>query len=136
VVETANDCGVQGPSASHPGALDGLATEFVNRRWSLKDMHRLIVTSAVYRQASRYRTDLAAVDPRNRLLGRQNRLRLEAEIIRDEALAASGLLTPAVGGPSVFPPQPAGLDAYARSPKNWKADSGPNRYRRGMYTHF
>lgn len=136
LVETENDFGLQGTPPTHPELLDYLAVEFRDQKWSLKAMHRQVVLSAVYRQSSRYRPDLAAVDPRNRLLGRQNRLRLEAEILRDEALAVSGLLTRTIGGPSVFPPQPGGLDAYARSPKGWKADTGPNRYRRGMYTHF
>jgi hypothetical protein len=76
------------------------------------------------------------MDPHNRLLARQARLRLEAEVIRDGALAASGLLTRRIGGPSVFPPQPGGLDAFNRSKKNWRADIGPDRFRRGMYTHF
>src|SRR5262249_32724434 len=86
LVETENDFGTQGTPPSHPELLDWLATELVAQRWSLKAMHKLIVMSATYRQASRHRSDLAKVDPQNRLLGRQNRLRLEAEIIRDSAL--------------------------------------------------
>jgi hypothetical protein len=150
LVETENDFGLRGTPPSHPELLDWLATEFMSpspqpspprgegrvRGWSLKTLHRLIVTSATYRQASHYRPELSDADPRNRLLARQFRLRLEAEVIRDAALAASGLLVSTVGGPSVFPPQPGGLDAFARSKKNWKADVGPNRFRRGMYTHF
>jgi hypothetical protein len=136
LVETENDFGFRGTPPSHPELLDWLATEFITRRWSLKAMHRLIVTSATYRQASHYRPQLREADPRDRLLARQTRLRLEAEVIRDAALAASGLLVSTVGGPSVFPPQPGGLDAFARSKKNWKADVGANRYRRGIYTHF
>jgi hypothetical protein len=99
-------------------------------------MHRLIVTSATYRQASRGRPDLVTIDPKNRLLARQSRLRLEAEIVRDLALSASGLLGLRMGGPSVFPPQPEGVFAFTQVPRNWKASSGPDRYRRGMYTHF
>jgi hypothetical protein len=136
LVDTENDFGLRGTPPSHPELLDWLATEFIAQGWSLKTMHRLIVNSATYRQASHARPELLEVDPRNRLLARQSRLRLEAEVIRDAALAASGLLVSTVGGPSVFPPQPGGLDAFARSKKNWKADGGRNRYRRGMYTHF
>jgi hypothetical protein len=136
LVETENDFGARGSPPSHPELLDWLALEFIKRGWSLKELHRLIVTSATYRQSSHSREDAAAKDPRNRLLARQSRLRLEAEVIRDGALTSSGLLTRKVGGPSVFPPQPGGLDAFNRAKKNWKADVGPDRYRRGMYTHF
>jgi hypothetical protein len=136
IVETENDFGTQGTPPSHPELLDWLASEFINLTWSQKALHKLIVTSATYRQSSNHREDVAAMDPRNRLLARQARLRLEAEVIRDGALAASGLLTRRIGGPSVFPPQPGGLDAFNRSKKNWRADVGPDRFRRGMYTHF
>jgi hypothetical protein len=135
LVETENDFGTQGTPPSHPELLDWLADEIVREGWSLKRLHRLIVTSATYRQASHTREDLRIVDPRNRLLARQNRLRLDAELVRDAALTASGLLTRTVGGPSVFPPQPDGVYALTQVPKNWMADTGPNRYRRGMYTH-
>jgi hypothetical protein len=94
------------------------------------------VTSATYRQASRARPDLATLDPRNRLLARQNRIRLEAEVVRDAALTSSGLLTRTLGGPSVFPPQPQGVYSFTQIPRNWKASTGPDRYRRGLYTHF
>jgi hypothetical protein len=100
----------------------------------MKRLHRLIVTSATYRQSSRQRPDLARVDPQNRLLARQSRVRLEAEIVRDVSLAASGLLSRKIGGPSVFPPQPAGLDLFTQSKKNWVASTGEDRYRRGLYT--
>lgn len=136
LVETENDFGSQGAPPSHPALLDWLASEFVRRGWNLKDMHRLIVTSAAYRQASAYRPDAAKVDPSNRLLARQNRLRLEAEAIRDAALSAAGLLEPTVGGPSVYPPQPEGAGQFTQVDRQWKADEGPNRYRRGMYTYF
>ena len=136
IVETENDFGSQGTAPSHPELLDWLASEFVRRDWSLKAMHRLIVTSAAYRRSSAARPDAAAIDPGNRLLVRQNRLRLEAEIIRDAGLAVSGLLAPAVGGPSVYPPQPAGAGQFTQVDRKWKADEGSNRYRRGMYTFF
>jgi hypothetical protein len=106
------------------------------RGWSLKALHRLIVTSATYRQASKSRPELAVIDPRNRLLARQARLRLEAEFVRDVALASSGLLTRVVGGPSVFPPQPEGIYRFTQIDKHWKASVGPDRYRRGLYTYF
>jgi hypothetical protein len=99
-------------------------------------MHRAMVTSAVYRQSSRQRSELAEKDPRNLLLARQNRLRLDAEIVRDASLAAAGLLTRAIGGPSVFPPQPAGVFDFTQDPKPWNTAQGADRYRRGMYTHF
>jgi hypothetical protein len=136
LVETENDFGTQGTPPSHPELLDWLATEFVHRGWSLKATHRLVVTSATYRQSSRARPDLATLDPRNRLLARQNRLRLEAEFIRDAALAASGLLSEKVGGPGVFPPQPEGIYRFTQIDKHWKASTGPDRHRRGMYTYF
>ena len=136
IVETENDFGSQGTPPSHPALLDWLASELVRRDWNLKDMHRLILNSATYRQASDYRVDAAQVDPSNRLLARQNRLRLEAEVIRDAALSASGLLVAKVGGPSVYPPQPAGAGQFTQVDRKWNADEGPDRYRRGMYTFF
>jgi hypothetical protein len=136
LVETENDFGTQGTPPSHPELLDWLASEFVARHWSMKAMHKLIVCSATYRQSSKARPDLATLDPRNRLLARQSRLRLDAEIVRDAALTASGLLTPTIGGPSVYPPQPPGVYAFTQVPRDWKASEGPDRYRRGMYTFF
>ena len=136
IVETENDFGTQGTPPSHPELLDWLASEFVGGGWSLKQVHRLIVTSATYRQASDHRAELATRDPRNRLLARQSRVRLEAEIIRDAGLAVSGLLASEIGGPSVFPPQPAGVGQQTQVDRQWQADTGANRYRRGMYTHF
>ncbi|MGI9427202.1 MAG: DUF1549 and DUF1553 domain-containing protein [Bythopirellula sp.] len=132
IVDTANDFGTQGSPPTHPQLLDYLASELVAGDWSLKSIHRLILTSATYRQSSRYRQDAQQVDPRNRLLSRQSRLRVESEIVRDLALSASSLLTLEVGGPSVFPPQPAGVDRK----KRWSPSEGKDRYRRGMYTHF
>jgi hypothetical protein len=136
IVETENDFGTQGTLPSHPQLLDWLAAEFMNRGWSMRAMHRLIVTSATYRQSSRNRPELASIDARNRLLARQNRLRLDAEVVRDVALASSGLLTRTVGGPSVFPPQPKGVYAFTQIPRNWTPNTGPDRYRRGLYTYF
>jgi Protein of unknown function (DUF1553)/Protein of unknown function (DUF1549) len=135
LVETDNDFGTRGTPPSHPELLDWLASEFVRTGWDVKRMQRLIVTSSTYRQSSHARPELAAVDARNRLLARQNRLRLDAEIVRDAALVASGLLNPGVGGPSVYPPQPAGVYAFTQVPRTWKTSNGPDRYRRGMYTY-
>ncbi len=134
LVETENDFGIQGALPTHPELLDWLAVQLVQRGWGLKDMHRLIVTSAAYRQSSALRPDLRAKDPDNRLLGRQHRLRLEAEIIRDAALAASGLLTRTLGGPGVYPPQPPEIFAFTQNNHPWPESKGPDRYRRGMYT--
>jgi len=150
LVETDDDFGKQGSAPTHPELLDWLAARFTGisgskfqvsgssnpKPWSLKDLHRLIVTSATYRQSSHARPELKAIDPRNRLLARQSRLRLEAEAIRDVSLAASGLLARKIGGPSVFPPQPGSLDLFTQSKKNWVASQGEDRYRRGMYTFF
>ena len=136
LVETDNDFGTQGSPPSHPELLDWLACELIDRDWSLKAIHRLIVESATYRQASRIRPDAQAIDPDNRLLWRQSRLRLDAELIRDAALSSSGLLTRIIGGPSVFPPQPDGVMNLGQMKRPWQADTGPNRYRRGLYTFF
>jgi hypothetical protein len=136
LVETENDFGTRGTPPSHPELLDWLATNFMKQGWSLKALHRLIVTSATYRQSSRARADLDTTDPRNRLLARQARLRLEAEVIRDVALAASGLLERRIGGPSVYPPQPDGIYKFTQVQRSWKTSTGPDRYRRGLYTFF
>jgi hypothetical protein len=136
LVETENDFGTQGTRPTHPDLLDWLAAEFIAQEWSMKAMHRLIVTSATYRQSSRHRPELSTIDPRNQLLARQSRLRLEAEVVRDVALCASGLLSQKIGGPSVFPPQPDGVFRLTQIQREWKASDGPDRYRRGMYTYF
>ena len=136
LVETVEDFGVQGSVPSHPKLLDWLAAEFVERGWSRKQMLRLIVTSSTYRQASTTRADLDRKDPMNQLLGRQNRLRVDAEIVRDLALSASGKLSPKIGGPSVYPPQPAGVYAFTQKKKNWPTSEGEDRFRRTMYTFF
>lgn len=142
LVETENDFGTQGIPPTHSELLDWLANELVKpsdknaKPWSLKHIHRLIVTSATYRQSSKIRSDLANIDANNKLLARQNRLRLDSEIVRDVALTASGLLHDKIGGPSVFPPQPAGVMTLGQSKREWKPSTGPDRYRRGMYTFF
>ncbi|MDC0317163.1 PSD1 and planctomycete cytochrome C domain-containing protein [bacterium] len=136
LVETVEDFGAQGAVPSHPALLDWMSAEFVDRGWSQKQILRLIVTSATYRQSSDARMDLQQEDPLNRLLGRQNRLRVDAEIVRDLALSASGKLVPTIGGPSVYPPQPAGVYAFTQKKKNWPTSQGPDRFRRTMYTFF
>jgi len=134
LVETENDFGLMGTPPSHPELLDWLAVEMVARGWSLKDFHRLVVTSRTYRQSSHETAAHAAADPHNRLLARQRRLRLDAEIVRDVALVAAGLLVPTVGGPPVFPPIPAGATSLGQVTRAWKTSTGPDRYRRGLYT--
>lgn len=136
LVETENDFGTQGTPPTHPELLDWLAIELVDGGWSLKRMHRRIVTSLTYRQSSKARSDVDSVDPGHRLLARQSRLRLDAEMIRDASLAASGLLSPRVGGPSVFPPQPEGVMSQGQMNREWRPSIGPDRYRRGLYTYF
>ena len=135
LVETENDFGSQGSLPTHPELLDWLATEFVAQKWSMKAIHRLIVTSDTYRQSSLARPDLDLVDPLNKLLARQSRLRLDAELVRDVALAASGLYHPALGGPPVYPPQPDGVMNLGQSKRAWIASTGPARFRRALYTH-
>jgi hypothetical protein len=136
IVATSEDFGMQSEAPSHPELLDWLACEFMNNGWSVKYMHRLIVTSATYRQSSKIASELYAKDPYNRLLARGPRLRVEAEIVRDIALSTSGLLNPKVGGPSIFSPAPEFLfqppASYAPFP--WKEETGPDRYRRALYT--
>ncbi len=136
IVETEEDFGTQGSLPTHPELLDWLSGEFIRQGWSLKAMHRLIVNSATYRQASEARKDLSEIDPRNLLLARQERFRVEAEIVRDAALSASGLLNPKIGGPSVRPPQPDGVYAFTQNKKNWIAAPGAERFRRALYTQF
>jgi len=136
IVETDDDFGLQAIPPTHPELLDWLAVEFMESGWRVKPLLRLLVTSATYRQASHARPEVDAVDPRNQLLARQNRLRLDAEIIRDSALTAAEVLNPAVGGPSVFPPQPDGVMSLGQQNRAWRPDKGPERYRRGMYTYF
>ena len=136
IVETENDFGTQGLPPTHPELLDWLAVEFMERGWSRKAIHRQILNSAVYRQSSHARAELEERDPRNRLLARQNRLRLDAEIVRDVGLSVSGLLTPAIGGPGAYPPQPETAMLASQVKKTWEPSEGEGRYRRGMYTFF
>ncbi|HEV8059715.1 MAG TPA: PSD1 and planctomycete cytochrome C domain-containing protein [Gemmataceae bacterium] len=144
LVKTVEDFGSQGEWPSHPELLDWLATEFVRSGWNVKALHRQIVTSATYRQSSVVRPELVARDPENRLLARGPRFRLQAEFIRDQALAVSGLLNGEIGGHSVSPYQPPGLweELSAREDsKNWTAQSfvqghGQDLYRRTMYTFW
>ena len=139
IVKTAEDFGSQGEPPSHPELLDWLATEFVRSGWNIKAMQRLIVTSATYRQSSMASRELIERDPENRLLARGPRFRLPAEMVRDNALAISGLLNDRIGGPSVYPYQPKGLweemafgEGY--SGQSYTESSGSELYRRGMYT--
>ncbi len=134
LVETENDFGLQGMSPSHPELLDWIAADWIERGWSLKELHRLIVTSHTYRQSSREREELQTVDARNVMLARQTRLRLDAEIVRDVALSASGMLAPKVGGPPVYPPIPDGVMSQGQIKREWKVSKGKDRYRRGLYT--
>src|SRR5439155_296729 len=120
LVRTLEDFGAQGEPPTHPELLDWLATEFVRQDWSVKQLHRLIVTSATYRQSSRGTPEKLQKDPKNELLSRGPRFRIEAELVRDFALRASGLLAEKVGGPSVFPPQPPGVTTEgAYGPLQW-----------------
>jgi hypothetical protein len=132
LVDTSENLGTRGDAPSHPELLDWLATEFMANHWDVKQMHRLIVQSATYRQASRVRPDVQARDPYNKLLARQSRFRLPAELIRDSALEVSGLLNPKIGGKSVFPPQPASVGELAYR-NQWKESKAAERYRRGLY---
>ena len=136
LVATPEDFGTQGDKPSHPELLDWLAVEFMERGWSSKELHRLIVMSATYQQSSKVTPELLERDPQNRLLARGPRFRVDAEVVRDIALAASGLLNEKVGGPSVYPPLPGFmlLPPVSYGPKTWKESTGPDRYRRAMYT--
>jgi hypothetical protein len=138
LVETAEDFGVQGARPSHPELLDWLATEFIRRKWDQREILKLIVLSATYRQSSNVTPQLLEIDPQNRLLSRGPYWRLPAETVRDNALAISGLLHQQVGGPSVRPYQPAGLweDVSVERRDKYVADSGPGLYRRSMYTFW
>jgi len=140
IVPTDDDFGSQGQRPSHPQLLDWLAFRFADPddgAWRLKWLHELIVTSSTYRQSSKTRPELGERDPYNSWLARQNRLRVEGEIVRDLALSVSGLLDPRIGGPSVRPPQPADLVKLGfQNSLAWKVSTGGDRYRRGLYTFF
>ena len=142
IVKTAENFGSQGDLPSHPRLLDWLATQFVQSGWNVKDFHRLLVTSATYRQSSRVSPELLQRDPENRLLARGPRFRLPAEAIRDSALATSGLLVGTIGGPSVRPYQPKGLweevsfGIKTYGAQQYEQDHGEALYRRSMYTFW
>ena len=137
LVRTMNDFGVRGERPTHPRLLDYLASEFVSTGWSRKTLVRRIALSATYRQRSVHRPELADLDPTNRFLYRQNRFRVEAEVIRDSALAVSGLLVKRIGGPSVFPPIPESItDLTYNSSFRWNTSTGGDQYRRELYTFF
>jgi hypothetical protein len=136
LVKTVDDFGAQGEWPSHPELLDWLAVEFADGGWDVKRLQRRIVTSATYRQSSNVTPALAARDPENRLLARGPRLRLSAEMIRDQALAASGLLVERLGGASVKPYQPAGLWKELAETDEYQQDHGENLYRRSLYTFW
>jgi len=135
IVATSEEFGSQGELPSHPQLLDWLASELIASGWNLKAIQRLIVTSATYRQSSKPTAELLARDPENRLLACGPRVRLSAEVIRDQALAAAGLLSSKKGGPSVHPPQPdLGLRAAFGGGIDWQTSTGEDRYRRAIYT--
>lgn len=137
LVETEEDFGTQGEPPSHPELLDWLAVEFIDSGWDVKHMLMLMVTSATYRQSSRATPELLEKDPRNRLLGRGPRFRLEAEVVRDQALALSGLLCRKMQGPSVYPYQPPGLwRAAFNGERTWSTSEGEEKYRRALYTFW
>ncbi len=137
LVTTLDDLGAQGSWPSHPELLDWLADEFVASGWDVKALVRVIVTSSAYRQSSHTDEKLRQLDPYNVLLARQARFRLDAELVRDNALAVSGLLVDKVGGPSVKPYQPAGYWAYLNFPRReWDNGKGEDLYRRGLYTYW
>lgn len=134
IVETVEDLGTQGAWPSNQGLIDHLAIRLRDGGWSLKGFLREIVTSATYMQSSDVSADLLALDPANRLLARGPRVRLDAEAIRDQALAAAGLLSPKMYGPSVFPYQPPGLWIMIYSGDAWQTSEGEDRHRRSVYT--
>ncbi len=133
---TPEDIGTRVDAPSHPELLDWLAVEFMERGWSFKAMHRLIVNSATYKQSSRVTPDALERDAYNRLLARGPRFRVEAEIVQDIALSASGLLNPKIGGPSVYPPIPGSVADQVYGGFSWPETKGEDRYRRGMYTFW
>lgn len=136
IVSSLDDFGYQSEHPTHPELLDWLAVEFANQGWSMKKLHRLIVTSATYKQSSRTTPELAEKDPNNLLLARGPRFRLDAELIRDSALKASGVLSAKMGGPGVFPPQPASVttEGAYEGGFQWRVSQGEDRYRRSLYT--
>ncbi|VTS06358.1 PSD1 and planctomycete cytochrome C domain-containing protein [Tuwongella immobilis] len=137
LVRSVEDFGTQGTPPTHPQLLDWLALEFIDSGWDVQRLLRLMLESATYRQSSVATDDLRNRDPQNLWLARQNRFRIDAEMVRDNALAISGLLNPQVGGASVKPYQPEGYWSYLNFPKrDWQADLDANQYRRGIYTYW
>jgi hypothetical protein len=136
LVETEEDFGSQGLMPSHPELLDWLAVDYRENGWSLKKLLKTIVLSRTYRQSSSMSSKSIAADPTNRLLGRGPRFRLSAEVVRDQSLVSSGLLTWNIGGPSVMPPQPPGVWKSTYSGEKWRNATGPDRYRRALYTYL
>ena len=134
LVRSSGDFGTQSEPPTHPELLDWLATEWMSRGWSMKKLHRLIVMSATYQQSSLVTADGLRRDPENFWWARGPRFRLEAEVIRDVMLRSSGLLSPRLGGPSVYPPQPASVTALAWGSTKWNTSTGADRYRRSLYT--
>ncbi|MCC7420863.1 MAG: DUF1553 domain-containing protein [Planctomycetaceae bacterium] len=135
IVSTSEEFGTQGDLPVHPELLDWLATELVRAKWDMKAFLKTLVTSAAYRQSSKVTPDLDQRDPDNRLLARGPRFRLSAEMVRDQALAVSGLLSAKLYGPPVKPPQPSmGLSAAFGSGIDWQTSAGEDKYRRGLYT--
>jgi hypothetical protein len=136
IARTPDDLGTRGEAPTHPELLDWLAVEFMESGWDVKHLVRLLVTSGTYRQSSRPTAELKRAGPGNRLLGRQSAFRLDAELVRDNALAVSGLLVRRLGGPSVKPYQPAGYWDALVPARRWRPDRGEGLYRRGLYTHW
>lgn len=137
IVKTAEDFGAQGELPTHPALLDYLSNEFIASGWNIKQLHKEMLMSAGYRQTSIVDPSLREKDPNNQWFSRQNRFRLDAEVVRDNALAVSGLLSKKLGGPSVKPYQPAGYWQYLNFPvREWANDKGENQYRRGLYTYW
>jgi hypothetical protein len=137
LVRSSEEFGIQGELPSHPELLDWLATELVRLKWDMKAFVKMLVTSAAYRQSTKVTKELADRDPDNRLLARGPRLRLTAEMVRDQALFASGLLSNKIYGPSVKPPQPAlGINAAFGGSIDWQTSTGEDKFRRGLYTEW
>jgi hypothetical protein len=135
ISRTLDDFGAQGEWPVHPALLDWLACELMDSGWDVKHLVRTIVTSQTYKQTSTAAPELLARDPDNRLLARQSRFRVDAELVRDNALSISGLLVLKIGGPSVKPYQPDGYWENLNFPtRNYEPDTGENQYRRGLYT--
>ena len=134
LVRSDGDFGTQSEASTHPQLLGWLACEFIDQAWSMKALHRLIVTSSTYRQQSHTTEELLQIDPQNRLFARATRNRVTAEMVRDILLRTSGLLSSKIGGPSVYPPQPASVTALAYGGTQWNPSEGADRYRRSLYT--